>query len=92
MSRSSKYLPERKLAINFEEESFATPLVEGDMERYEGHWRIKNSNGGIALELLMQYSLGVPSIEELIGLVMHNSLTESAKEMLLRIKQESEHV
>src|SRR5215475_14442956 len=59
-------------------------LIEGDMEQYEGHWRIKNSNDGIELELLMQYSLGVPSIEELIGLVMHNSLTESAKEMLLR--------
>jgi ribosome-associated toxin RatA of RatAB toxin-antitoxin module len=65
-------------------------LVEGDVERMEGRWVFVPCDAGTMAVCEIDYDLGVSVIEEAVGPIIREKLTENIDQMLIAIKQRVE--
>lgn len=66
--------------INFES-------ITGDFDKIEGQWKIKNYNyEGIEVSLNINYNLGIPVIEEVLGDILKKKMISNIDSMISAIK------
>lgn len=59
--------------------------TEGDFDVFQGRWFITESNGRIFLNLLIEYKLGIPIIEEVLGPILKEKIKTNSDMMLKAI-------
>lgn len=59
--------------------------VEGIFSRFDGTWRVTDQADGALVELELEFELGLPEIEDIIGDILHRKLAENAEAMLQAI-------
>ena len=63
--------------------------IDGDFEQINGAWKVEDFHGeGIRLEYSMNYHLGIPVIEEVVGDVLQEKMKKNADSMVQAIKDE----
>lgn len=65
-------------------------LLEGDLEKFEGEWRVRAENDHVIVTLLIDYELGIPAFEEVMGPLLFEKVLMNARNLLRGIKQEAE--
>lgn len=65
-------------------------LIEGDLDKFEGMWRVEEQERASNVTLIIEYELGIPSFEEVLGPILHEKITMNARNLLAGIKQEAE--
>lgn len=56
--------------------------VEGVFERFDGYWQVFPMTCGSKVELRIEYELGLPEIEHIVGPILKNRLTSNLEIML----------
>jgi ribosome-associated toxin RatA of RatAB toxin-antitoxin module len=67
-------------------------LIEGDIARFEGYWQFAPSGEGTRATCELDYELGVPVIEEIVGPTIHEKIVQNIQEMLRAVKERLEVV
>ena len=67
-------------------------LIEGDVEQFEGRWVFLPHEDGTLSVCELDYSLGVPVIEEAIGPVLQQKIEHNINQMLAAVKERVEGV
>jgi ribosome-associated toxin RatA of RatAB toxin-antitoxin module len=63
--------------------------IEGDFDNINGCWRIKDRVGeGISLHFEIQYNLGIPVIEEVLGHILKDKMKSNIDKMMAAVKKE----
>jgi ribosome-associated toxin RatA of RatAB toxin-antitoxin module len=64
--------------------------IEGDFDNINGRWRIRDSagGGGIAIDFEIQYNLGIPVIEEVLGHILREKMKTNIDKMVAAVKKE----
>jgi ribosome-associated toxin RatA of RatAB toxin-antitoxin module len=63
--------------------------IEGDFDNINGHWTIRDSvDSGIHIRFEIQYNLGIPVIEEVLGHILHEKMKSNIEKMMTAIKRE----
>ncbi len=65
-------------------------LIEGDLDKFEGAWTFRESNGVTKVVLTVDYDFGVPTLAELIGPILRKKVEENSEMMLRALKTRSE--
>lgn len=65
-------------------------LLEGDLEKFEGKWEVKAENDHTLVTLLIDYELGIPAFEEVMGPLLFEKVVMNARNLLQGIKREAE--
>jgi ribosome-associated toxin RatA of RatAB toxin-antitoxin module len=64
--------------------------VSGDLERFEGAWRLREHGAGSTHVLLeLSFEIGIPLLAEMLDPVAQRSLHENCAEMLLGVEREA---
>nr|WP_315463282.1 SRPBCC family protein [uncultured Rhodoferax sp.] len=57
--------------------------IEGDLEKFEGHWDLKSvSPGATEVELQVEFEIGIPMLRDMLNPVAEKALRENAITML----------
>jgi len=56
--------------------------IEGDFDVFRGRWRVGESDGQVFLMLLIEYKLGIPVIEEVLGPILKEKVKANSEMML----------
>ena len=56
--------------------------LEGDFDVFKGRWSVTESDGKVELRLLIEYRLGIPIIEDVLGPILKKRLKANSKSML----------
>jgi len=67
-------------------------LIEGDIARFEGYWSFERHDDGTLVICELDYELGVPLIEEVVGPTIKQKLEHNIDQMLLAVKERLETV
>ena len=63
--------------------------IEGDFDNINGRWCIRdNVNDGIAIHFEIQYNLGIPVIEEVLGAILKDKMKTNIDKMMAAVKKE----
>lgn len=63
-------------------------MIEGDYEKYEGQWNLKELSEGITLvELHAEFKWGVPGLERFVGDILEQKACRSLKGMLYALRR-----
>lgn len=63
--------------------------IKGDFDNINGHWAIKDSvDSGINIRFEVQYNLGIPVIEEVLGHILHEKMKNNIDKMMAAVKKE----
>lgn len=65
-------------------------LVEGDLDKFEGEWIVRSEGERTEVTLTVEYDLGIPSMEDVMSVVLHEKVTMNADHLLEGIKEEAE--
>lgn len=65
-------------------------LLEGDLDKFEGAWTFKETDGLTKVVLSVDYDFGVPVLAELIGPTLQRKVQENSEMMLAALKREAE--
>lgn len=66
-------------------------LIKGDLKRFEGEWRIlEQPNHTVLLMLYVDYEVGIPEIEDILGPVIKEKIKDNSYMMLTAIKEKIE--
>lgn len=65
-------------------------LLEGDLEKFEGEWRVKAEDDHTVVTLFIDYELGIPAFEEVMGPLLFEKVVMNARNLLLGIRREAE--
>jgi len=65
-------------------------LIEGDLDKFEGSWRLLPIPGGTKAVLGVDYDFGVPALADLMGPVLELKVKENSQAMLRALKVKSE--
>jgi len=65
-------------------------LLEGDLDKFEGEWRIEQDGAETDVLLSVDYDFGVPTLAELIGPTLEKKVRENSMMMLAALKREAE--
>ncbi|MBN1131109.1 MAG: PilZ domain-containing protein [Chitinispirillaceae bacterium] len=75
--------------FNHRDFHLAFKSTEGDFDNINGQWRITDSSGsGIAICFEIEYNLGIPVIEEVLGPVLREKMETNMSKMVSAIKKE----
>ena len=61
-------------------------LEEGDMDRFEGAWRVFETDGGSEVVLTVIFDVGVPALEETMGDLLADKIRTNSSRMLEGLK------
>jgi len=56
--------------------------LEGVFDRFDGFWQVKTADGGSEVVFELEYSIGLPEIDEIIGPILRERLIENTEAML----------
>jgi ribosome-associated toxin RatA of RatAB toxin-antitoxin module len=63
--------------------------IEGDFDNINGRWRISdNGDDGIAVHFEIQYNLGIPVIEEVLGHILKEKMKTNIDKMMAAVRKE----
>jgi ribosome-associated toxin RatA of RatAB toxin-antitoxin module len=63
--------------------------IEGDFDNINGRWHIRDgASGGIAINFEIQYNLGIPVIEEVLGHILKEKMKTNIDKMIAAVKNE----
>jgi ribosome-associated toxin RatA of RatAB toxin-antitoxin module len=63
--------------------------IDGDFESIRGFWRVEDAAGeGIKLEYGLDYNLGIPVIEEVVGDIFREKMKKNVESMMQAVKHE----
>jgi ribosome-associated toxin RatA of RatAB toxin-antitoxin module len=63
--------------------------IEGDFDNINGRWHIQDSVGdGIAIHFEIQYNLGIPVIEEVLGHILKEKMKTNIDKMMAAVRKE----
>ncbi len=63
--------------------------IEGDFDAINGYWAIKDSiDSGISIRFEIQYNLGIPVIEEVLGHILYDKMKSNIDKMMAAVKKE----
>lgn len=65
-------------------------LIEGDLDKFEGSWRLIPTQEGTLVILGVDYDFGIPSLSDLIGPTLDIKVRENSEMMLQGIKEKVE--
>lgn len=65
-------------------------LVEGDLEKFEGEWRVDQDGESARVTLTLEYELGIPAFDELMGASLFERMVQAVQGFLMAIKEEME--
>lgn len=65
-------------------------LLEGDLEKFEGEWRVRGEGDYTVVTLRIDYELGIPAFEEVLGPLLFEKVLMNARNLLRGIKQGAE--
>ena len=68
----------------------AFSLIEGDVEEFEGRWLFLPREGGTLAVCELDYSLGVPILEEAVGPILQEKIEHNIRQMLAAVKERAE--
>jgi ribosome-associated toxin RatA of RatAB toxin-antitoxin module len=76
------YFNHREFQIHFKS-------IDGDFDAINGQWRITNTlDAGIKISFELEYGLGIPVIEELLGAVLRKKMQKNMEQMVGSIRKE----
>lgn len=67
-------------------------LVKGDLDKFQGEWIVRSAGGRTEVTLTVDYDLGIPSLEDVMAMVLYDKVTMNAQHLLEGIKEEAERV
>lgn len=56
--------------------------LEGVFDRFDGFWQVKPAGGGSEVIFELEYSIGLPEIDEIIGPILRERLIDNTEAML----------
>lgn len=56
--------------------------IQGDFDVFKGTWSVIESEGRVHLRLLIEYKLGIPVIEEVLGPILEEKIRANSEAML----------
>jgi coenzyme Q-binding protein COQ10 len=56
--------------------------LDGVFERFDGYWQVSTNGTGSIVEVLIDYDLGVPEIEDIVGPILKERLLDNLDAML----------
>jgi len=65
-------------------------LIEGDLDKFEGVWKFEKIPEGTKVTLTVDFDLGMPNLEELLGPVSELKVRENSQMMLEGMKNKME--
>ena len=65
-------------------------LIEGDLDKFEGSWKLTKETGGCRVVLGVDYDFGMPSLTDLIGPTLEQKVKENSEMMLNGLKEKIE--
>jgi ribosome-associated toxin RatA of RatAB toxin-antitoxin module len=76
------YFNHREFQIQFKS-------IDGDFDAINGRWRITNTNdSGIKISFELEYNLGIPVIEEVLGAILREKMKHNMENMVSAIRKE----
>jgi ribosome-associated toxin RatA of RatAB toxin-antitoxin module len=69
---------------------FRFDTIEGDFEFFTGQWEVLDSAGDTEVIFSVEYSVGIPVIEEIIGPILAAKMEKNTLKMLTDLKREVE--
>ena len=76
------YFNRREFQIQFKS-------IDGDFDAINGQWRITNTeDSGIKISFELEYGLGIPVLEELLGAVLRKKMQNNMEQMVSAIRKE----
>jgi ribosome-associated toxin RatA of RatAB toxin-antitoxin module len=78
-----------KDAFNKRDYEIVFKSIEGDFDNINGRWSIRDNAGdGIALRFEIQYNLGIPVIEEVLGRILRDKMKTNIDKMMAAVNKE----
>mgnify|MGYP000026366186 CR=1 FL=1 len=65
-------------------------LIDGDIEQFEGRWMFLPHEGGTLSVCELDYSLGVPVLEEAVGPVLQQKIHDNIEQMFQAVRGQVE--
>jgi len=65
-------------------------LIDGDVEQFEGRWAFVPCDGGTLAVCELQYSLGIPVLEEAVGPTLQQKIEHNIDLMLTAVRERVE--
>ncbi|MBM4354263.1 MAG: hypothetical protein FJ109_10790 [Deltaproteobacteria bacterium] len=69
---------------------FSFDSVEGDFDRFSGRWEVLETASGLRVEFEVEYLVGIPVIEDIIGPILKVKMERNTMKMLEHLKAEVE--
>jgi uncharacterized membrane protein len=63
--------------------------IEGDLEVWEGNWRIGLQRGAVVVDLSVRFDLGIPSLAHILDPIGIRAITANSRQMLEAINRNS---
>ncbi len=70
--------------------SFSFDSVDGDFDRFSGRWQVFECARGLRVEFEVEYLVGIPVIEDIIGPILKVKMERNTMKMLEHLKAEVE--
>ena len=65
-------------------------LLEGDFDRFEGAWHFSNTEDATRVRLSIDYDLGLPNFEDMMGFLLRLKVEQNARDLLRALKERTE--
>jgi len=69
---------------------FSFKSIEGDFDVFNGAWSVREEDGILKVEFRVEYLVGIPVIEEIIGPILSERIEINGKKMLSDLKRDIE--
>jgi uncharacterized membrane protein len=64
--------------------------IEGDLEIWEGRWRVRAEQDAVVVDLTVTFDLGIPSLAHILDPIGIRAITANSRQMLEAINQNSQ--
>ena len=63
--------------------------IDGDLDRFDGHWLIRPRVGGSSVQLEVDFDIGIPLLADMLNPVAERALRENSERMLRGLDAEA---
>lgn len=74
-------------SVDFKNRTVQFELLDGDLDKFEGAWRMQEKESGLVLSLEIEYSLGIPVIEMALGEVLKEKFQNYVTQLVSKMGQ-----
>jgi len=72
----------QKVRMEEKSQEMTFEAIEGDFDVFRGKWCVFECDKRVCLKLLIEYRLGIPVIEEVLGPILEEKVRNNSKDML----------